>query len=184
MFPNGTLWLVGDADVLLVGSTEPLDGRIAGIAAAMQRPGVAADLAGVGVTGPFSVTSLFVAQGEALEGVGQRRAAADRRSIAHWSSRARAASSAAARDDNAAALRELAASSPKPPAVERGARRGHTRRLARSRVDVAEGRRPSPGLRRPRAVARAANPDDPAALDGVDPRRRVAQSRSAMRSRS
>ena len=25
VFPNGTLWLVGDADVLLVGSTEPLD---------------------------------------------------------------------------------------------------------------------------------------------------------------
>ena len=25
VFPDGTLWLVGDADVLLVGSTEPLD---------------------------------------------------------------------------------------------------------------------------------------------------------------
>ena len=27
VFPNGTLWLVGDADVLLLGSTEPLDDR-------------------------------------------------------------------------------------------------------------------------------------------------------------
>ena len=67
VFPNGTLWLVGDADVLLVGSTEPLDTRIDGIAAAMQRPGVAEDLASIGVTRPFSVTSLFVAEGEALK---------------------------------------------------------------------------------------------------------------------
>ena len=36
VFPNGTLWLVGEADVLLIGSTEPLDSRIAGIATAMQ----------------------------------------------------------------------------------------------------------------------------------------------------
>src|SRR5688500_876312 len=66
VFPHGTMWLVGDADVLLLGSTEPLDARIAGMADAMTRPGVADDLASVGVTGPFSLTTLFVAQGEAL----------------------------------------------------------------------------------------------------------------------
>ena len=81
VFPDGTMWLVGDADVLLVGSTEPLDARIEGIAAAMRRPGVAEDLATVGVKGPFSVTSLFVAHGRRAEGVGQRCAPADRRSI-------------------------------------------------------------------------------------------------------
>ena len=37
VFPDGTMWLVGDADVLLVGSTEPLDARIEGIAAAMRQ---------------------------------------------------------------------------------------------------------------------------------------------------
>ena len=67
VFPDGTLWLVGDADVLLVGSTEPLDSRIGGIAAAMQRPGVADDLASIGVKGSFSITSLFVAEGAALK---------------------------------------------------------------------------------------------------------------------
>ena len=66
VFPDGTLWLVGDADVLLVGSTEPLDARMAAVAAAWNRPGVAEDLASVGVRGPFSVISLFVAQGPAL----------------------------------------------------------------------------------------------------------------------
>ncbi len=81
VFPDGTMWLVGDADVLLVGSTEPLEVRIEGIAAAMRRPGVAEDLATVGVKGPFSVTSLFVAHGAALKSVGQRCAPADRRSV-------------------------------------------------------------------------------------------------------
>ena len=60
------MWLVGDADVLLVGSTGPLDDRIAGMPAAWKRPGVAADLASVEVQSPFSVASLFVAQGPAL----------------------------------------------------------------------------------------------------------------------
>ena len=82
VFPNGTLWLVGDADVLLVGSTEPFDGRIGGIGDAMRRPGVAADLAGVGVTGPFSLTIVIRGAGRRAEGVGQRRAAPNRRSCA------------------------------------------------------------------------------------------------------
>ena len=121
---------------------------------AMQRgPGVAADLAGVGVTGPFSVTSLFVAQGDALEGVGQRRAAADRRSIAtrvlgpaqHLRQRPRRQCRGAARAGGV---------EPEAAGGERGARLGHARRLARSRVDVPEGRRPSPGLRRSGASAR------------------------------
>lgn len=116
VFPNGTLWLVGDADVLLVGSNEPLEGRIGGMAAAMRRPGVAADLATVAVRGPFAVTSLFIAQGDALRAwaAGAPLQIDDRSALEFSGPRSIFGS---ARDDNAAALRELAAASPKPAAV-------------------------------------------------------------------
>ena len=111
VFPDGTLWLVGDADVLLVGSTEPLDARIAGIAAAMQRPGVAEDLASVGVKGPFSVTSLFVADGAALKAwANGAPLQTDDRSALEFSGPRSIFGTA--RDDNATALRELAAAEP------------------------------------------------------------------------
>jgi tetratricopeptide (TPR) repeat protein len=116
VFPNGTLWLIGDADVLLVGSTEPLDARISGMAAAMQRPGVAADLATVGVKSSFAVTSLFIAQGDALKAwaSGEPLQTDDRSALEFSGPRS---IFGASRDDNAAALRELSASSSKPAAV-------------------------------------------------------------------
>jgi spermidine synthase len=116
VFPEGTLWLVGDADVLLVGSTGPLDARIAGMAAAMQRPGVAADLATVGVKSPFAITSLFISQGDALKAwaAGEPLQTDDRSALEFSGPRS---IFGAARDDNASSLRALAASSPKPPAV-------------------------------------------------------------------
>ena len=61
VFPHGTAWLVGGDDVLMVGSAESLDGRLANIARHWQRSGVAADLARVAVTDPFAIYSLFVA---------------------------------------------------------------------------------------------------------------------------
>jgi spermidine synthase len=116
VFPNGTLWLVGDADVLLVGSTEPLDPRIAGIATAMQRPSVAADLASIGANNPFAVTSLFIAEGDALKAwsMGEPLQTDDRSALEFSGPRSIFGS---LRDDNASALRALAASSPKPAAV-------------------------------------------------------------------
>jgi len=115
-FPDGTMWLVGDADVLLVGATGPMDDRIAGIAEAWKRPGVAEDLASVGAREPYSITSLFVAQGAAL------KAWADGAPL-QTDDRTRLEFSGprnifgASRDDNATTLRDLAASSPKPAAV-------------------------------------------------------------------
>ncbi len=116
VFPHGTMWLVGDADVLLLGSTEPLDARIAGIGAAMGRPGVGADLASVGVTGPFALASLFVAQGDALRqwADGAPLQTDDRSQLEFSGPRS---IFGAARDDNAETLRQLAAASPKPAAV-------------------------------------------------------------------
>ncbi|HUQ86546.1 MAG TPA: fused MFS/spermidine synthase [Vicinamibacterales bacterium] len=116
VFPDGTLWLVGDADVLLVASNQPLDQRIAGIAAAMQRPGVAEDLASIGATRPFSITSLFVAEGDALKAWanGAPLQTDDRSALEFSGPRSIFGTS---RDDNASALRELASTSPKPSAV-------------------------------------------------------------------
>jgi hypothetical protein len=118
VFPDGTMWLVGDADVLLVGSTEPLDARIGGIGAAMQRPGVAEDLATVGVKGPFSVTSLFISHGAALKAwANGAPLQTDDRSALEFSGPRSVFGGA--RDDNATAVRELAAASLKPEAVSK-----------------------------------------------------------------
>lgn len=116
VFPDGTLWLVGDADVLLIGSTEPLDARIAAINETMRRPGVAEDLASIGIVSPFVVKSLFIAQGDALKAWAQGAPLqTDDRSQLEFSGPRSVFSTD--RDDNATTLRTLAASSPKPPAV-------------------------------------------------------------------
>jgi spermidine synthase len=60
VFPDGTMWLVGDGDLLLVGSTAPLDGQLANIERRWARPEVAADLAGVSAHGPFAFLSMFI----------------------------------------------------------------------------------------------------------------------------
>jgi spermidine synthase len=66
VFPDGTLWLVGDGDVLLIGSNMPVENKLDGIAATWQRPGVSDDLATVGVMSPSHILSLFVAGGSQL----------------------------------------------------------------------------------------------------------------------
>ena len=60
VFPDGTMWLAGDGDLLLVGSTAPLEPRLEDISTAWQRPGVGEDLRTVGMQEPFALLSLFV----------------------------------------------------------------------------------------------------------------------------
>jgi spermidine synthase len=60
VFPDGTMWLAGDGDLLLVGSTVPLEPRLEEIATAWQRPGVREDLRTMGMNEPFALLSLFV----------------------------------------------------------------------------------------------------------------------------
>ena len=60
VFPDGTMWLAGDGDLLLVGSTAPLEPRLEDISTAWQRPGVGEDLRTVGMREPFTLLSLFV----------------------------------------------------------------------------------------------------------------------------
>jgi spermidine synthase len=117
VFPDGTLWLVGDADVLLIGSTEPLTARIGGIESTWHRPGVAQDLASVGASSPLSVLSLFVSDGDALRAwAAGAPIQTDNRGQLEFSGPR--SIFGANRDDNASALQRLAASSPRPPAVE------------------------------------------------------------------
>src|SRR5258705_3908385 len=66
-FPDGSAWLVGESDLLLIGSPAPLRALDDGVMRAWERPGVAADLVEVDVRDPFSVLTLFVARGRDLQ---------------------------------------------------------------------------------------------------------------------
>ena len=164
-FPDGSMWLVGDADVLLVGTTGALDDRIAGMAAAWQRPGVAEDLASVGALDPFAVTSLFVAQGAALKdwADGAPLQTDNRLRLEFSGPRSIFGLS---RDDNATALRELAGRSPKPAAVT-AAEQGVTAVSWRDRGLMflrSDAHRPA---YEDFTKALELDPSDPASLDGL-----------------
>ena len=60
VFPQGTVWLVGRDDVLLVAGTTAIEAKLGNIKRNWSRPGVADDLATVSVHDPFSILSLFV----------------------------------------------------------------------------------------------------------------------------
>ena len=116
VFPDGTLWLVGEADVLLVGSTEPLTGRLAGVHDAWRRPGVAEDLASVGARSPLAILSSFIADGAALKAwAGNAPLQTD--DLARLEFSGPRSVFGAASSDNARALQDLAASAPRPPAI-------------------------------------------------------------------
>ena len=66
-FPDGSAWLVGESDLLLIGSPAPLRTLDENVLRAWDRPGVAVDLAEAEVRDPFSVLTLFVARGRDLE---------------------------------------------------------------------------------------------------------------------
>ena len=116
VFPDGTLWLVGDGDVLLLGSNEPLEPRLAGMAAAWRRPGVADDLASVGALEPFHLLSMYVAGGPALSNWGSRAPIqSDNRAALEFSGPQSIFGRSSA--DNATLLRELTKAAPRPAAV-------------------------------------------------------------------
>lgn len=66
VFPEGTMWLVGSGDLLLLGADHPLERALDGIGRHWTRPGVATDLAEVGATEPFTLYSLFIGGRQAL----------------------------------------------------------------------------------------------------------------------
>jgi spermidine synthase len=60
VFPNGTVWLVGGDDVLLLAGADPIDDRLATLARHWDRTGVREDLSSVGVVDAFSIYSMFI----------------------------------------------------------------------------------------------------------------------------
>jgi spermidine synthase len=63
VFREGTMWLLGEGDLLLVGSDVPLEPRVANVPGAWARPGVGEDLARVSIESPFVLLSSFVGGG-------------------------------------------------------------------------------------------------------------------------
>ena len=118
VFPDGSAWLVGEGDLLLIGSTTPLAALDEGLARAWARPGVAADLAEVGARDPFSLLTLFVGRGPELRryATGAIAQSDDRLALEFSAPRA---IYGRFQDSNVDRLRQVAAVAPAPPAVTR-----------------------------------------------------------------
>jgi spermidine synthase len=116
VFPDGTLWLVGDGDVLLIGSNAPLGPRLADLPNTWRRPGVAESLASVDARQPSHILSLFVAQGKQLaEWSAGAPVQTDNRAALEFSGPQSIFGQSSS--DNATMLRRLAETAEKPPAV-------------------------------------------------------------------
>ncbi len=134
VFPHGTAWLVGGDDVLMVGSTEPLDDRLANIERNWNRPGVAEDLALVAATDPFAIYALFVAgPAELATYTADATVFTDDASRLEFSAPRELHNRSAG--DNAAALARLLETGSGPPVI-RDARRRASSRQWRIRGDM------------------------------------------------
>jgi spermidine synthase len=71
VFPNGTMWLVGEGDALFIATNDASGLQLDNIARAWPRPGVEADLATASVFDVFSLLSLYVAGPSELQRYGQ-----------------------------------------------------------------------------------------------------------------
>ena len=112
------MWLVGNGDLLLIGSEDPLGERLDNIEAAWRRPGVAADLASVSALEPFAYWSLYAGGPSDLAryAAGATLQTDDRMSLEFSGPRA-VNSTEGTR--NAAVLRQLLADAQPPPAIHR-----------------------------------------------------------------
>lgn len=118
VFPDGTLWLVGEGDVLLIGSPAPLGPQVAALDSRLAaRPAAAANLRTVGVTGAFALLSQLIADGPGVRAfaAGARLQTDDHPSVEFTGPRAVFSRSLT---DNTAALRALAAEHPVQAAAD------------------------------------------------------------------
>jgi tetratricopeptide (TPR) repeat protein len=164
VFPNGSAWLVGASDLLLIGPTSPLHALETGIAERWSRPGVAADLAEVMATEPFEVLTLFIAQGRDLEQYAARAEVQtdDRLSLEYSAPRAIYGRYQAG---NVAQLRAAAAHATLPPAI--AAAHAHATAANWRHRAAMQTRADAPELALlDYAEALKAAPDDPDALAG------------------
>jgi spermidine synthase len=116
VFPDGTLWLVGDGDVLLIGSNTPIAPRLTDIATAWHRAGVREDLASVGAREPHHLLSMFVGHGAKLaEWSAGAPVQSDNRAALEFSGPQSVFGRVDA--DNATLLRQLAAGGARPDVI-------------------------------------------------------------------
>jgi spermidine synthase len=118
VFPQGTMWLVGNGDLLLIGSAASLDSRLDNIQAGWSLRGIATDLADVSMRDPFALLSMFVGGPAELETYGGTAAAQTDDRMALEFSGPRAVNGAAAAT-NTATLRTLLEGHRTPSTVAR-----------------------------------------------------------------
>ena len=118
VFPHAAAWLVGDADLLLIGSLEPVGPRLDRVARGWQQPLVAGSLAEVSATGLFSLLSLCLGGDEYVKTYGRNaQVQTDDRLALEYS--APRSIWGHPRSESLQALRDLAARLPAPSAVAR-----------------------------------------------------------------
>jgi spermidine synthase len=116
VFPDGTMWLVGEGDLLLIAGPSGVTPDADRIVRAMARAEVRQDLAEVGVRSPFGVLSLFAGNGEDLRAYGAGSAIQTDDGLALEFSAPRAIFGRSS-DENARELRERAGRARRPPVV-------------------------------------------------------------------
>ena len=174
VFPDGTMWLAGDGDLLLVGSkpvapkpeakADALDVRLDMISDTWQRPGVSEDLGAVGLRDPFALVSLFVGgPAEMSRYAGGAAVQTDDRMALEFSGPF--AVFAGVTSNHAAALRALLDERRRPPAIER-AFTGATATQWRDRGAMMIGAEASDSAYRDYATALDLGASDRATIDG------------------
>lgn len=116
-FPHTTLWLVGDGDLMLIGSSEPMEPKLEQLARGWSAASVTADLRTLGATKPFGLLSMFLgADAAAARFAAGAPLQTDDRMALEFS--APMALHTAERRENVTRLRALAAAVNRPAVVE------------------------------------------------------------------
>jgi spermidine synthase len=116
VFPDTTMWLVGDADLLLIGRPGSAAEPGAAIRSGFARTSAAADAATVGAISPFTLMSLFVGDSKAAAAyAGAAAVETDDRLRLEFSGPRNIVEGAAS--DNAARLRAVTEAGVVPPAI-------------------------------------------------------------------
>jgi spermidine synthase len=71
VFPDTTVWLIGESDILFVASTSPIDGRLANVERGWATPDVNADLRESLAVEPFALLSLYAGGPSELKTYGE-----------------------------------------------------------------------------------------------------------------
>jgi spermidine synthase len=118
VFPEGTMWLIGEGDLLLIASTEPLATHLENLQRGWTLPAVVTDLRDVSALEPFALWSLFIGGPRQLErySAGASLQTDDRMALEFSGPRALYAGRGTA---NAAALRSLFEPTHSPPPIAR-----------------------------------------------------------------